>query len=86
MKNEGLKVEISHFSRAFEGNMSKWSVIGWETLNYIFLTKKFPLVIERGISHFSRAFEGNMSKWSLNGWGTHNYIFYDQKFPSVERI
>ena len=41
----GLKGQISHFSRAFEGNMSKWSLNGWETLNYIFFDQTVPSVI-----------------------------------------
>ena len=40
-----LKGEISHFSRAFEGNMSKWSLNGWGALDYIFFDQKFEPVI-----------------------------------------
>ena len=40
VENLGYKGEISHFSRAFEGNMS---LNGWEVLDYIFfLAKNFP--------------------------------------------
>ena len=45
MENLGLKGEISHFSGAFEGNMSKWSPNGWEALNYIFFDQTFLSVI-----------------------------------------
>ena len=41
----GLKGRISHFSWAFEVNMSKWSLNSCETLNYIFFDQKFPSVI-----------------------------------------
>ena len=32
--------------RAFEGNMSKWSLNGWKVLNYIFLDQNIPSVIK----------------------------------------
>ena len=33
VENLGLKGETIYFSRALEGNMSKWSLNGWETFN-----------------------------------------------------
>ena len=42
----GLKYKIPHFSRAFEGNMCKWSLNGWKALNYIFFDQKLPSVIK----------------------------------------
>ena len=46
MKNLGFKGEISHFSKVFEGNMSKWSLNGWEALNYIFFDQKLKKNVE----------------------------------------
>ena len=46
VENLGKKIEISHFSRSFEGNMSKWSLNGWEALNYVFFDQKIPSVIK----------------------------------------
>ena len=40
------KMENTSFSRAFEGNMSKWSLNGCKALNYIFLDQKLPSVIK----------------------------------------
>ena len=42
---------MPHFSRAFEGNMSKWSLNGWKTLNYIFLDQKIPSVIKISVEN-----------------------------------
>ena len=44
----GLKRRNISFSRALEGNTSKWSLNGWEALNYMFLDQKFPSVIKIG--------------------------------------
>ena len=42
MENLGYKGEIFHFSRAFEGNMYKWSLNDWEALDYIVFDKNVP--------------------------------------------
>ena len=55
----GLKGEISHFPRAFEGNTSEQSLNGWEALNYIFLDQKFPSGFGENfkIIHFETIFQ-----------------------------
>ena len=42
VENLGYKKKYISFSIAFEGNMSKWSLNGWEAPNYMFSTKNFP--------------------------------------------
>ena len=49
------KTGKSHFSRAFEGNMSKWPLNGWVALDCILLDKKFPF----GYENLRGKFENN---------------------------
>ena len=41
MKNLGEKGKISHFSMAFDENIPKLSLNGWNALDYIFFDQKF---------------------------------------------
>ena len=45
METLDFKGKMPHFSRSLEGNMSKWSLHGWEALDYIFFDQKVLSVV-----------------------------------------